>query len=184
MKLNLGCGKKSMNGYLNIDSQNEIGNVELVHDLTDVPYPFAKANEAEEITSIEFLEHISFRDTEKVLSEWYRILNYGGKLKIQVPDAGKAMVYYANKEICECVPHKADSVEGFKANPACPKCQGKAKINPRRWIYTFTGAQKHEFDVHRNHFTHESMIDYLTKAGFKNITLKEHIHKLIVEATK
>jgi predicted SAM-dependent methyltransferase len=184
MKYNFGCGKKSMNGYVNVDSLNQVGNVDLVHDLTEVPYPFAKSNEAEEITSVEFLEHISFRDIDKLLAEWYRILMPGGKLKAQVPDCGKAMEYYVNKQVCDCVPHKADSVEGFKANPDCQKCQGRAKINPIRWIYTFTGAQKHEFDVHRNHFTKESMEKELKTAGFTNIVFKEHIHKLIVEATK
>lgn len=185
-KYHFGCGKKSIKGYTNIDALNIFGNVDIVHDLTEIPYPFAKNNEAEEIVAIEFLEHISFRDTNKVLKEWYRILNYGGKLYIQVPDCGKAMEYYVDKQICECVLNKPQNNEDVNVNPNCPKCKGKGKINPIRWLFSFTGAQKSEFDVHRNVFTKKILEKDLRDAGFNKITIKSDKYgwKIIAEAIK
>lgn len=183
-KYNFGCGRKSTSGYVNVDALDLSGNVEIVHDLTETPYPFAKGNEADEIMAIEFLEHISFRDTQRVLTEWHRILNFGGKLIIQVPDCGKAMEYFVRGEICDCVPHKAEGWNNFVANANCPKCKGKAKINPIRWQFSFTGAQKTEFDVHRNIFTKETMKLELESAGFKNIQFIENPYKIIVSCQK
>ena len=173
-----------MSGFTNVDVIDTMGNVDIVHDLTEVPYPFAKEGEAEQIISVEFLEHISFRDIDKVLKEWYRILGFGGKLVIQVPDCGKAMEYYVNKQICDCVPHKAEKPEYFKANEKCPNCNGRGMINPVRWIFSFLGAQKNPYDLHQNIFTKESMENELKNAGFRNINFREHIYKIIVECEK
>ena len=173
-----------MKDYVNVDALNIFGNVDIVHNLAEIPYPFAKDNEADKIVAIEFLEHLSFRDTPKVLKEWYRILDFGGKLTIQVPDCGKAMEYYVNKQICDCVPHKVERQEDFVADPKCQKCQGKAVINPVRWLFSFTGASKNPYDHHRNIFTREIMEEELKNAGFRNIKFKDNIYKIIVEAEK
>lgn len=188
MKLSLGSGRIKKEGFLNVDALDWEGNTDIKHNLTTVPFPFSDES-IEEIYSAEFLEHISFRDTEKFLQECWRILKYDGKLTIKVPDAGKAMEYYANKEICDCVPHKVAYKEDFKADPDCFECHGKAKINPVRWLYTFTGAQKKyegmgDFDVHRNIFTKKSMTIYLEDTFFSNINFKENPFKLIVTCNK
>jgi len=183
IKLNIGSGNHKYEGFLNVDIQDWNGNTDIKHDLIQVPYPFEE-NSVSEIISLEFLEHISFHHTFKVLTEWKRILKDGGKAIIQVPDCGQAMEYYVNNEICNCVPHKGKSLEDFKADKNCFNCQGKAKINPVRWLYSFTGAQKHFYDSHLNIFTQERMEEILKKVGFRKIEFKEHPFKLIVEVIK
>ena len=47
MKLNIGCGKKILNGYINLDVVKLPG-VDIVHDLNKYPWPF-KDNYFDEI---------------------------------------------------------------------------------------------------------------------------------------
>lgn len=209
MKLNIGSNDKRVKGYLNIDGLDS-PNVDAVGELGLAPYIFTvkdpaiwgdliqpytlpegsfvfRQNAFEEVLAVEFLEHISFKNTLEVLGEWHRILAPGGVVKIQVPDCGLMMDYYVNGQICECVPHKsqAGNSEGaFAADPNCFSCQGKGKIHPNRWLYAFTGAQKHQYDAHLNVFTQERMAGFLTMAGFKDIAFTEDLYKIKVTATK
>lgn len=182
VKYNFGCGPKYLDGYINIDSF-AWPKVDLLHNLADTPYHFAAFNSASEILAIEVLEHLSFKDIPKVLKEWHRILNFGGRLHIQVPDCGKMMEYYVNDQVCDCVPHK-DETNKFEPKAGCSICHGTAKVNPTRWLYAFTGAQKHPFDIHRTIFTAESLYEALTEAGFKELYFTADINKLKVDATK
>lgn len=183
LKLNLGGGPKRMEGYKNVDALEWNGVTDIIHNLTEYDWPWEQ-NTVDEIFTEEFLEHISFKETYNVLSECHRILKPGSKIKIQVPDCGKSMEYYVNGEICECVPHKAKDWDSFKADKECFNCGGKGKIHPNRWLYSFTGAQKHEFDAHLNVFTRESMLSALLKVGFNNVEFKDNPYKLKVTAEK
>jgi len=184
-KLNFGSAHDRIEGFTNVDAMDWNGNTDIIHDMTSFPYPFLD-NSAEEIRSVESLEHISFRFTERVVAEWYRILKVGGKLHIQVPDAGKAMEYYVNNQICECCAHKPRDIKDAHGSRGCPVCGGKGMIHPNRWLYTFTGAQKHPYDQHLNIFTQQSMRKYLVRAGFSEIKFNpdEYGWKLKVEAIK
>ena len=97
----------------------------------------------------------------------------GGQLYIQVPNAGLVMEYYVKNQICECCAHKPIDFEDAKGKEDCPKCRGRGEINPTRWLYTFTGASKHDFDNHLNIFTKEILEDNLKKANFKDIEVKD-----------
>ena len=160
--------------------------VDVVHDLTVVPYGFVKENSVDEIIAIEFLEHISFRSTIKVLREWHRIMKIGGKLTIQVPAIDKMCEMFMNEEVCDCVAHKPIDDVDVKALDCCDYCKGKGKVNPTRWLFAFTGAQKHEWDVHRNVLTKESLTFNLFEAGFKNIEVgyDKYNWKLVAKCCK
>lgn len=212
IKLNLGSHSKDIgDDWINIDGL-DIPNVDAICDLNNTPfvfkikkidkfkevipkswidsfnkgelrgYPFG-ANSIDKVQMIEVLEHLSWRKTYPVLSEIRRILKPGGELEIQVPDCGKAMEYYVNNEVCECVPHKG-TAEEYKPDENCFLCSGKGKINPNRWLFSFLGAQKHEFDSHLNIFTKERLENDLKKAGFTNYEFTDDIYKLKVKAIK
>jgi len=182
LKYNFGSNKKNIEGYINVDAL-EMEGVDVVQDLTKVPYAFARSNSVDEIKAEEFLEHVPFNKAYPMLKEWYRILKPGGILKIQVPDCGKAMEYYVKGQICECVPHKG--VNGrFEANKQCFTCGGNGKINPTRWLLSFTGAQKHPWDYHLNIFTKDRLENLLKSAGFNDIGFEDDINKLKVTILK
>ena len=183
MKLNFGSAHDKLgDDWKNVDVLDWDGNTDIIHNMCEFAYPF-EDNTIDEIQAGDVIEHITFRLTFHVLREFNRILKPGGKLHIRVPDAGKAMQYYVNGQVCDCVPHKADK-GGFIAKENCPICEGKGMINPNRWLFTFTGAQKHPFDTHLNIFTRISMTDELCRAKFTEIEYKDDIYKLKVTCKK
>lgn len=80
-KLNLGCGKNKMKGYVNVDF-NPFFSPEIIHDLNVFPYPF-KDNEFEEIYLDHVLEHLN--NPFKVLEEIYRIAKNNAKVIVKCP---------------------------------------------------------------------------------------------------
>lgn len=205
INLNIGSNNKRIEGYVNMDGL-ELEQVDCVCDLSVTPYDFTLTSELgtefmgtvtklhsgqyrfnrdtiDKIFSEEFLEHVSFKHTYGVLEEWFRILKPGGEVSIQVPDCGKAMEYYVRGEICDCVPHKGTNEEQV-ADPNCFVCGGKAKINPTRWLYSFTGAQKHKYDAHLNIFTEERLSNILERVRFMDIVFTDDPFKLKVKAIK
>ncbi len=79
LKLNLGCGKDTRKGFVNVDW---LGNPDVKHNLEKYPYPF-KANSVDFILAAHVLEHINY--PYKFLRECQRMLKIGGKMEIRVP---------------------------------------------------------------------------------------------------
>ena len=77
-KLNVGCGEKPMNGYVNLDVCKFKG-VDVVHNLDKFPYPF-KDNTFDEIRAEQVIEHVN--KFPEVMRELCRILKPNGVLKI------------------------------------------------------------------------------------------------------
>ncbi len=85
MKLNLGCGNKIYDGYVNVD-KFDFYKIDVKHDLEKFPYPF-KDDSVEEIELSHVLEHIG-QDPDvfiKILKEFYRICNNQALINIAVP---------------------------------------------------------------------------------------------------
>ena len=85
MKLNLGCGSKILDGYINVD-KFDYYKPDIVHDLETFPYPFEN-NSIDEILVSHVLEHIG-QSPEiflKIIKEFYRICHHESLVKIFVP---------------------------------------------------------------------------------------------------
>ena len=80
-KLNLGCGKSSKRGYINLDSVKLPG-VDVIHDLDKYPWPF-KNSEFDYVFGAHVLEHLD--SITKPLEEIWRITKSGGRILIEVP---------------------------------------------------------------------------------------------------
>jgi predicted SAM-dependent methyltransferase len=81
MKLNIGCGNTSIDGFTGIDIL-PFENVKIVHDLNRFPYPI-KDNEVEEIWMDQVLEHLN--EPMQVVEELFRICKNGALITIGVP---------------------------------------------------------------------------------------------------
>jgi ubiquinone/menaquinone biosynthesis C-methylase UbiE len=90
MKINMGCGKDTKKGYLNVDVVDLPGVDKLVN-LNNYPYPF-KSNSANEIYMNHVLAHLD--NPTAVLKECNRILKKGGKLIIIIPHFTSATAYW------------------------------------------------------------------------------------------
>ena len=90
--LDLGCGqnkvtKEVLNTNMNVNVDVVIGvdwakcdGVDIVHDLTQFPYPFAD-NSIDVIYTSHFIEHLDGRTRAKFMEECYRILKTDGKMR-------------------------------------------------------------------------------------------------------
>jgi len=140
--LNIGCGQKPFKGFRNLDSL----------DIPGIDYPKKDARDLsflpEEMFSYIYachvLEHIPRSDTFKTICEWYRVLKFGGMIRISVPDWDATVMYYQRTHDLE---------------------------NCLNWIYG--GREKEVLDefTHRRIFNLVNIRALLYEAGFKRIEL-------------
>lgn len=79
--LDVGCGRNKTPGAVGIDS-NPKTDADVIHDLGNVPYPFAD-NEFDEIVCRHVIEHVP--DVMAFVTELYRITRSGGRIRILTP---------------------------------------------------------------------------------------------------
>jgi len=82
LKLHVGCGKRFIPGYLNIDIQPYEG-VDLVADISNLPFPDGSVDF---IYSCANIEHFGRYRYKKVLAHWYAKLRPGGGLRLSTAD--------------------------------------------------------------------------------------------------
>lgn len=82
-KLNLGCGKDTREGFINLDFRENQG-VDIVCDIKD-GLPF-KNGELDFIFAQDIIEHFPLDYTDTLIKELYRVLKKGGEIEAQVPN--------------------------------------------------------------------------------------------------
>jgi predicted SAM-dependent methyltransferase len=82
MRLHLGCGRRHLEGWVNIDNRPDVG-ADVVAEVGALPYD---DNSASIIYACHVLEHVPRPDVLPVLREWRRVLRPGGMLYVAVPD--------------------------------------------------------------------------------------------------
>jgi predicted SAM-dependent methyltransferase len=92
LKLNVGCGDNLKTGWINIDLSE---NADLQLDMREqIPLPNGSV---QIIYSENFFEHLNYpEDAKRFLSESFRVLEPDGIFSVGVPDAGGALLSYAN----------------------------------------------------------------------------------------
>lgn len=160
MKLNLGCGGDIKAGYMNVDMR-EVPGVDLV---CDVRHLDVRDGEAEEILAYNLLEHFGFRETQQVLREWWRVLKYGGTLKLIVPNLRVLVKAYNSKKLTAVVTDKWPF------------------DNINYWLF---GGQEYPENTHKTCFDEDSLRQALEKAGFEVVEITtDGGSNLVAEARK
>jgi len=82
LRLNVGCGKKRMVGFVGVDLYPTPA-ADVVAPAHALPYA---DSQVDEIFSSHLIEHLTNSQLGETLREWYRVLKPGGKLTIICPD--------------------------------------------------------------------------------------------------
>lgn len=86
MRIHVGCGKRVLDGWTNVDVVRNPGAVrdpEILASATDIPLPNGCASE---VMAIHLFEHFYRWDAAYALAEWRRLLRPGGRLVLELPD--------------------------------------------------------------------------------------------------
>jgi SAM-dependent methyltransferase len=99
IKLNLGCGKHLLQGWINVDAVAREGlKTEYTPDVTaDVrALPFAD-DYADEAMAIHVIEHFYVWEVPDLLKEWRRVLKPGGRLVLECPDLTRVLAHLVSR---------------------------------------------------------------------------------------
>ena len=83
LRLNLGCGPFTIEGFTNIDIKQDAPGVEVM-DLTELPWKW-DGESVDVIVSYHFLQELPWRQLVPLLREAYRVLKPEGVMRIGVP---------------------------------------------------------------------------------------------------
>ena len=144
MKLNLGCGRTNIEGFINVDL-NQDPQVHISTDVTDLN--MFTDNCADLIYASALFQYFDYLQGAAALEEWYRILKPGGVLRISTVDFDKLLQVYdkSGKDI--------DKIIG--------------PIYGR--IYVNNDTLDKDIVYHTAVYTQSKLISALKKAGFQKI---------------
>ena len=148
-KLNLGCGDKLINGYINVDLVTERAGV-----TPDVNCDIRKltvfdTEYADEILAVHVIEHFWRWEVEDILAEWVRVLKPNGKL------------------ILEC-PNLISACEEFLKDPeagSSPNQKGQKTM----WVFYGDPRWRDPLMVHRWGYTPKSLATIMNAAGLSQL---------------
>jgi hypothetical protein len=85
VKLNVGCGDRRLPGYIGVDAVPRSA-ADILAPAHDIPMPDGCASE---LLAVHVVEHVYAWAVPALLAEWRRLLQPGGLLVLEMPDAMK-----------------------------------------------------------------------------------------------
>lgn len=188
-KINLGCGPKLIQGWMNVDLHQKYGNdffktygpiddtqfrsIDLSKTPWDIPDSYYQ-----HLVALDFLEHFPYRQTGTILSEMWRVMEVGGLIELQVPDftecARAAMG--VRPFFCHTCGFVFTTEEGHQYHleiEGCPKCKTTYHEITKAAIHRLYGGQDFVGNWHYNAFTKDYLRVLMTNAGFHSFELVE-----------
>ncbi len=150
VRLNLGCGPRPLEGFVNVDLLEGPG-VDVVADVGG-SLPFGDG-EVELIYASHVLEHLPTAQVPVVLREWRRVLRDGGVVLIGVPDLDRIAKLLSSRS-------------GWFTPPNEP------------WVGVVYGGQKDDLDFHKTGFTAPSLAALLESTGFGSVKRVERFTEI------
>jgi predicted SAM-dependent methyltransferase len=169
MKLNVGCGTDYREGFVNIDGSSSLPKVDKVIDISvESLSAHFKAGEVEFILANDIIEHHFHWEAVRIMTDFYNLLQQGGKAEIRVPDASyiiKSWRYHMERKLIMLFGGQ-DIPRGKNAE------QDKSR------------AQFPQYFCHKYGWTQKQMEAELLKIGFSIVVCKRERSNFIAYATK
>jgi SAM-dependent methyltransferase len=135
----MGCGANKIPGYINIDPEPSC-EPDLVFNMLDGPLPY-EDNSQDEIVFFHCIEHVQKYYHKTILTEFYRVLEPGGKLYISYPNFKECALRWINN----------------------------VDANRKFWEATIYGLQRFETDYHVSLMDPDELAELLLLIGFSNV---------------
>jgi SAM-dependent methyltransferase len=149
MRLNLGCGDKILEGFVNVDVvESRAGKApDVICDLHKLT-PF-EDDSADEVMAIHVVEHFWRWEVVDILKEWVRVLKPGGKMILECPNLVSA---------CQAVLADPDVATG-------PGPEGQRSM----WVLYGDPSWQDPLMVHRWGYTPRSLAFIMHQAGLNEL---------------
>jgi len=149
VRLNLGCGDKILEGYINVDfAESRKGKKpDIISDLRALQFD---PDYADEILSVHVIEHFYPWEAEELLRHWKNILKSGGRLVLECPNILTAAAMLLKD------PDRAARAEGKDGQLAM-------------WPLYGDPAWRDPLMCHRWGYTPTTLIDLLKRCGFSHV---------------
>lgn len=149
MKLNLGCGDKILEGYVNVDvAPARAGRQpDVICDLHQLE-PFEDGS-AEEVLAVHVVEHFWRWEVVGVLREWMRVLKPGAPMILECPNLQSA---------CEQFLRDPETLSG-------PGPEGQRTM----WVFYGDPRWQDPLMVHRWGYTPRSLARVMAQAGLAQV---------------
>ncbi len=158
IRLNLGCGDKPLEGYINVDlkKSRKGKKPDIVCDVKDLSK--FKTALADEILAVHIIEHFYCWEITDVLRGWKRVLKVGGRLVIECPNLISA---------CE-------EILKDPLNSSLPGISGQRGM----WPLYGDPQWKDPLMCHKWAYTPSSLIALLRNLGFSSVCQEKAMFKL------
>jgi ubiquinone/menaquinone biosynthesis C-methylase UbiE len=158
MKLNLGCGDKILEGFVNVDVvESRAGKQpDVICDLHQLT-PF-EDDSADEIMAIHVVEHFWRWEVVDILKEWTRVLKPGGRMILECPNLVSA---------CQAVLADPENAVG-------PGPEGQRSM----WVLYGDPRWQDPLMVHRWAYTPRSLAMIMHQAGLRELKQEPAQYKL------
>ena len=158
LNLNLGCGTRILDDYINIDLYNVSEGNKINPDITmDIQQlcNYVEVNTVEKILIVHVLEHFFRWEAVDLLTDFYNCLKVGGILEIEMPDLDGCIDFYINKK-----------GRPFKS-PLGNIEDGLAQIYANQW-------SRNPHEAHKYVWRKKDIELVLTKIGFKIMVINNN----------
>ena len=132
-KLNLGCGNKKINGFINLDAHQHYS-PDIIHDLNQFPWPF-KDNEYSHIFAQNVIQYLgeNKEDIIDIIKEMYRVSSNSAIWEIQAP-------HWRSDTALDDPTHKCIITKGLLNKFNQKLCLDNLKDNPNGSRFAFDNA--------------------------------------------
>lgn len=154
LRVELGAGSTRREGWMAVDINPAYADI--IADIAE-RLPFADG-EVGELRAVDVLEHISFRDTDRVLAEWARICEPGAPLYVQVPDAAEIMRRFIESPMDLMADDRGvvSAMRGAEWRLLGGHADGHYVLDDADW----------RWNAHYSLWSRETLTDALDRAGF------------------
>lgn len=176
-RLELGSGYHPTPGFIHLDLNPNAPEVDIVGSAFPLDLPDNCVTG--EIRAVDVLEHLSYRDTDAVLAEWFRVMAPGCKLYVQVPNADRIMREYAWHVDEDTNTWLTSRIPANLPQTALEGATWRLLGGHRDDTYAMEGDDW-KFNAHYALFSGGSLVEALKTAGFLIDKLEHNAHPNLI----